>query len=143
MAALTGTNLVANLWKTGQRQIAVGSYTLVGAITNADTLTWDNIMPDGTKTIVGFRFYGQELDTNVTPTLAATIGDENTATGFMTSFTAGSSLAQFTIQGNGAFLGATSTGRDIILVTSGTLGTAAASGTVYVAVEYICGDVTA
>lgn len=144
MAALSGTNVVGNLWKVGEEYTALGAYTLVGAITNADTITWDNILPEGTKTITGFRFYGQELDTNASPTLAAKIGDEIDDDGFVSSFTAGGANAQFVIHGNGAYLNnttATTTGRDIILTTSGTLGTAASSGTVFVAVTYVCGAV--
>lgn len=144
MAALLGTNVVGNLWKVGEEYTAFGVYTLVGAITNADTITWDNILPEGTKTITGFRFYGVELDTNASPTLAAVIGDELDADGFAVSFTAGGANAQFSILGTGAYLNnttATTTGRDVILTTSGTLGTAASSGTVFVSVTYVCGAV--
>lgn len=144
MAALTGTNVVGNLWKVGEQYTALGVYTLVGAITNADTITWDNLLPEGDKTITGFTIYGQELDTNASPTLAIIVGDENDADGYLASATAGSANAQFALRGTGAYLNNTTaktTGRDVIITTSGTLGTAASTGTVFVAVTYVCGAV--
>lgn len=139
MAALTGTITQAGRWQSGMEYTALGAYTLVGAITNADTITFTNLLPANDTQIIAFEVFGQELDTNASPTLALTAGDGTTANGYLTSKTAGDATGQMHLIGDGAFIGASNqASRNVVLTTSGTLGTAASSGTVYVRVRYYC-----
>lgn len=139
MAALTGTITQAGRWCSGMEYTALGAYTLVGSITNADTITFTNLLPANDVIILGFEYFGQELDTNASPTLALTAGDGTDADGYLTSKTAGNANGQLQLEGDGAFIGgSTQTGRDVVLTTSGTLGTAASSGTLFVRVRYYC-----
>lgn len=139
MPALTGTVTQQGRWQSGQEYTALGAYTLVGAITNNDTITFSNILPANDTQIVSLEFFGQELDTNASPTLAVTIGDGTTANGYLISKTGGDATGQLQLIGDGAFIGAsTYASRNIVVTTSGTLGTAATSGTVYVRVRYYC-----
>jgi len=144
MAALTGTNVVANRYEPGREYTALGSYTLAGAIASADTITWTNLLPINGVQILEFRLYGQELDTNATPTATVIVGDATTTNGYLTSKTAGDANGQYQMFGDGAFIGlstgatnATAT-RNVLLTVGGTVATAASTGTVYVMVRYYC-----
>lgn len=143
MPAYTGTNLIPNppKWQAGLQYTAIGSYTLGTTITNADTITWSNILPplDNRVRILGFRLHGQELDTNASPTLAIVVGTTTDTDGYLASKTAGDATGQMQFFGDGAYIGTRQAdSRDIVLTTSGTLGTGAASGTVWISVDYLC-----
>ena len=79
-------------------------YKALELIKNTDTTTYSFVLKhchrisfwsgefstvEGDKTITGFTIYGQELDTNASPTLAIIVGDENDADGYLASATAG------------------------------------------------------
>jgi hypothetical protein len=147
MTALTGTNVLsAPKWQAGLQYTAVGYYTLGGAIVSGDTITWTNILP-GTGNpvkLLGFRVWGQELDTNASPTGTLKIGDANDDDGYLTSKTAGDATGQMQFFGDGAYIGGQTgaasgqASASIIATVGGTLATAASSGTIWIAADYFC-----
>ena len=140
MAALTGTVVQEGRYEPGHEYTAIGSYTLVGAITNADTITWTNLLPAyyaGIQILAVTR-WGQELDTNASPSLVEILGDGSDTDGYITSATSGDATGQFQRLGDGALIGTAPASRNAVLTTSGSLGTAASTGTVWVAIRYYC-----
>lgn len=143
MAALTGTNVISEKYTEGELQTFVGSYTLDGAIASADTITWSSALPNVEGvTIMEVIVFGDELDTNASPTGTLIVGDGTDADGYLASKTAGGAGDQLLYAGDGALIGTVVTGTDIVLTVGGTLATAASSGTVRIKVLYGCGDFT-
>ena len=143
MTALTGTIVVAPRWCSGYEYTAVGSYALGGAIASADTITWTTLLPQYNDVqILGLRFWGQELDTNASPTGTIIIGDGTTTNNYLESLVCGNTAAapaQLDLAGNGVVIGAsTYASKNIVATIGGTIGTAASSGTVWVSVRYYC-----
>lgn len=142
MAALTGTVQVAGKsGSVGRQFVAKGSYTLGGALANADTITWTNLLPDpNTCKVVSGRIYGPELDTNATPTMLFTIGDGTDADGYLLSkggaVTLSNSLAnQLMYEFDGAIICAaagTAESRNVVLTVTAAVATGATSGTIWI-----------
>lgn len=142
MAALVGTVVVSPLWQAGMEYTAKGSYTLVGAIASADTITWSNLLPTNDVVVINATRYGQEFDTNATPTATEIWGDGTDADGYITSKTSGDArTGQLRFDGDGAVIGtSTAAGRSVVCTVGGTVATAAATGTVWVEVTYRCSN---
>mgnify|MGYP001089926673 CR=1 FL=1 len=139
MTALTGTNLVNAHWTEGEELTFLGKYTLAGDIVTADTITWENALPNMNGiTVLSAEVFGDPLDSNATPTATLTLGNEDDADGLVASATIADTLT-----GYGALVGVESTGTSVILTVGGTLATAATTGDeVFVKVTYGCGDFT-
>lgn len=139
MTALVGTIVQEGRWLAGQEFTAVGKYTLVGAIVSGDTITWSNLLPTNDVQVLSVVRYGQELDTNATPTGTEKIGDGTDDDGYLTSKTSGDATGQFQMHGDGAIIGTSDqVGRNVVLTAGGTIATAASTGTVWIAVRYYC-----
>lgn len=139
MTALVGTVVQEGRWLAGQEFTAVGKYTLVGAIVSGDTITWSNLLPSNDVQVLSVVRYGQELDTNASPGGTEIIGDGTDTNGYLESKTSGDATGQFQAHGDGVLIGTSNqAGRDVVLTSGGTIGTAASSGTVWVAVRYYC-----
>lgn len=146
--AYTGTNVVTGKYSPGTVQVALGKYALTGAVVSGDTYTWSSILPTNGITILDFKIYGAELDTDASPTATLKIGDGTDDDGYLTSKTAGDATGQMKFSGDGAFIGkstgatgATATS-NVIGTVGGTVATAATTGTIWIAITYYCyGDV--
>lgn len=138
MTALTGTVVyAAKNGESGQQYAGLGKYTLGGALANADTITWTNLLPKGKFKVLGFKFWGPEIDTNATPTATFTIGDGTDADGYLTTKGGAvglqNSLAdQLSYEGDGALIGTTQEGRNVVLTVTAAVATGATSGTIWV-----------
>lgn len=148
MADVAGTNLVEGLWKTGEQYTAVGKYTVATDL-SSDTLTFSDLLPEGEKTIVDANItLTAEIDSNGSPTgdvelgVAPTDGGTLDADGLIkTQLVSGT--GQLSYNGDGAYIGATTSDRDVV-ATFTALATAVTSGVdIFVKVSYICGDTTA
>lgn len=145
MTAYTQTThkTVGRAGERGQQFEALSSYALTGALVNADTITFSNLLPDPNRfKVVDFEFWSPELDTNATPTTLFTIGDGTDADGYLTSkggaVTLSNSLAgQLFYKGDGAIIGAaagTAASRDVVLTVTAAVATGATSGNLWVKV---------
>lgn len=136
MTALTGTVVrAAKNGGLGEEHTGKGSYTLGGAIASGDTITFSGILGKGEKRIIGFRYYGIELDTNASPTATLIAGSEGDDNGFLTSKTAGGAIiGQLIFFGDGALIDTITDDENVILTVGGTVATAASDGTLYVEV---------
>lgn len=138
MTAYSGTiNTAGRLGEIGRQTIASGSYALTGALVNADTVTWDNVFPNGKFKVISFRYWSPELDTNASPTMTFTIGDETDPDGYLTTIngglpaTAPTNGSQLNYMGNGALLNTTTAGRDVVFTVTAAVATGASSGTLF------------
>lgn len=137
MTAYTGTIAqYGRLGEIGRQTIASGYYTLGAEIEDTDTITWDNVMPNGKFKVIDFEVWGVELDTNATPTATFTIGDETDPDGYLTTkggaITLSNSLAgQLFYKGDGALLNTTTAGRDVVLTMTAATATGASSGKIW------------
>jgi hypothetical protein len=139
MTALVGTITQAGRWQSGMEYTAVGKYTLVGAIVSADTITFTSLLPANDTIIQDFVVYGQEFDTNASPTATLIVGDGTDTDAYLASKTAGDANGQMQFFGDGAAIGTSDqVGRNVVLTVGGTVATAASSGTVWVKVRYYC-----
>lgn len=140
MAAYTGTiSHAGKAGETGQQFECIGSYALTGALVNADTITWPNLLPKAKAKVVSFEFWAPELDTSASPTAVATIGDGTDADGYITTFNLGlpavapANGQQIIAKGNGAIIGTTTqAGRDVVFTVTGVVATGATSGILWV-----------
>lgn len=142
MTALSGTNTTVSRWAAGQTFTAIGTYTLVGAIANADTITWTSLIPAGGVEVQQVNFYGVELDTDASPTATVDVGDGSDADGFIDGVSVGLAAAganQILAKGNGSKIGTVYTSAtDVVATISAAVATAASSGDVRVEVIYNC-----
>lgn len=135
MTALTGTVITpAVVGGLGDEHTAKGKYTLGGAIASADTITFTGLLGKGKKEIVGFKYFGIELDTNASPTGTIIVGTESDDNGLLTSKVAGNANAQLIYLGDGALVDTITDDENLIITVGGTVATAASSGTLYVEV---------
>ena len=144
MAALTGTiETVGKSGELGQQYWCVGTYTLSGALANADTITWTNLFPKGKFKIVKGLFSTPELDTNASPTGTAIIGDGTTTNAYMTTKNLGLAATApangqdivYSMRGAsiGTTFGSTTSLRNVVLTINGVMATSATTGTIEVA----------
>jgi len=139
MTAYTGTNTQVGRWQSGLEYTAVGKYALTGAVVSGDTFTWTDILPANDVQILGFTLYGAELDTNASPTATLIAGDGTDTDAYLASKTPGDANGQMQFFGDGAVIGTSDqASRSVVLTLGGTLGTAASSGTIWIAVRYYC-----
>lgn len=139
--AYTGTVLTTNPapLNAGQEFTTLGYYTLAGSVVTADTYTFANMLPNVSVQILEFKVWGQELDTNASPTATLVGGDGTTTNCYLTSKTAGDATGQMQFLGDGtAITGTAPAGKSIVLTVGGTVATAASSGTVFCSVRYRC-----
>lgn len=140
MAALTGTvTLAGKNGEIGQQYLARGSYTFGAEIEDTDTITWSNILPAGGAKVVGFRVYGQEIDTNATPTATFIVGNTDDTDGYLKTKGGAvglqNSLAgQLFYAGDGDLItsGSIITNRNVVLTMTAATATGASSGTIYI-----------
>lgn len=144
MADVAGTNLVEGLWKTGEQFTVVGKYTVAASL-SGDTLTFSDILPAGVKKIVDAEItMTGALDSDGSPTgdvelgIAPTDGGSLDADGLiLTQLVSGT--GQLSYKGDGAYIGANTTDRDVV-ATFNAQATAVTSGVdVFVKVTYVCG----
>lgn len=129
MTAYTGSIVVApKNGGLGDQHQVVGKITLGATVVSGDTWTISGLLGNGEKKIVSYSEYGQELDTNASPTLTMITGTETDDNGFLTSIVAGGAGAQLNYGGNGALIGTVTSDSDLVITTAGTLGTGAATG---------------
>lgn len=145
MAALTGTNtLKIPPYVPGHVVSVVGTYTLSGALSSADTITWSNIFPDKDVTVLEVAQTTPDLDTSGSATGTINVGDGTDVDGYidgaLMNIPAGDAL-NFTTVGQGALIGTTISGnRDIVATVATAVATGATSGTVTVKATYYCGE---
>jgi hypothetical protein len=144
MADIAGTNLVEGLWKTGEQFTVVGKYDVAESLSE-DTLTFSDILPNGVKKIIDAELtLTGALDSSGSPTgdvelgIAPTDGGSLDANGLiLTQLVSGT--GQLSYKGDGAYIGANTTARDIV-ATFNAQATAVTTGvTVWVKCTYVCG----
>ena len=134
MTALVGTVTIPGKGGlVGVQHTALLEYTLTGALVNADTITWSNVIPNGGATVVDVQLATPELDTNATPTMLFEVGNSDDRDGYILShggaLTLSNSLAdQMSAIGTGALIGTKVTNRDIVLTVTAAVATGATSG---------------
>ena len=147
MTAYTGTiTREGRAGERGMQFIALGKYALTGALVNADTITWSNLLPDPNRfKVIGFRFWSPELDTDATPTATIIVGDGTDTDAYLTTSNVGlpaqapANGYQINLSGNGAAIGAaagTAVSRNVVLTVNGVVATGATTGTLWV--EFVC-----
>jgi len=138
--ALTGTVVVAPQWQPGTIQSSLGTYTLAGSVVTGDTYTFANMLPANDCIVIGFTRWGQELDTNASPTATEIWGDGTDTDAYLTSQVAGNAIGYELFEGNGALIGVSTApaSRNVVGTVGGTVATAAATGTIFVRVTYLC-----
>jgi hypothetical protein len=94
--ARTGTFLIpsasgAPRWQAGYEYTRTGVYTFSDSVVTADTITWTDFFPPLTTGVqlVGFKLWGDELDTHATPTATVIVGDGTDTDAYIKSFTGG------------------------------------------------------
>lgn len=138
MVAYTGSiTIPATNGGLGEDHVVRGEFTFTTEIEDTDTITWSGILGGGDKKIVAFSVFGQELDTNATPTATFTVGTEDDADGLLTTKGGAvglqNSLAgQLVYKGDGALVDATTDDEDIVLTMTAATATGASSGTIFV-----------
>lgn len=138
MTAYTGTVTIAPTnGGLGDDHIVRGEYTFGAEIEDTDTITWTGILGKNDKKVVSFRVFGQELDTNATPTATFTVGTEDDADGLLTTKGGAvglqNSLAgQLLYFGDGALVDTITDDEDIVLTMTAATATGASSGTIFV-----------
>jgi hypothetical protein len=129
-------------WNAGASYKATASYTLASAVETGDSFTFKNILPSPADSvqIVSGKLFGQEFDTNASPTATVIVGDGTDTDGYLSSkVSAADANGQFLAEFDGAFLGGTSqASRDLVVTLGGVVATAASSGTIFIEIEYYC-----
>lgn len=141
MANYTGTVLVkGRAGDLGQQMQALGEFDLAdggAGLADTDTITWTGLLQGSNTKIVGFKFYGVEIDTNATPTATFTIGDGTDADGYLTTKGGAVGLqnslgGQLVYFGDGALIGTEVSGKDVVLTVTEAVATTATTGKIYV-----------
>lgn len=143
IGAASGTLVQSAQWQAGHEYTVLGYYTIGAAIAAADTITWTDALPPLVNAIkpIQFVLWGAELDTNASPTATVIVGDGTDTDAYLASKTAGDANGQMQFFGDGALFSSavgTVAGRNIVLTIGGTVATAAATGTVWIALRYNC-----
>ena len=129
-------------WIPGETVTVSAVATIGTGVVTADTWTATNMLPAQKVQIVGGKFFGQEFDTNASPTATVIIGDGTDTDFYLKSKTAGGAAAVFDVNFDGDGIGGdgTAAGRDVVVTLGGTVATAASSGEIRVEVTYVCHD---
>lgn len=137
MTAYSGTiDIAGKGGELGKQLQATGHYALAGALVNADTIKFANLLPAAGSKVVSLMVVYPELDTDASPTGTWTVGNSDSAAGYCGTQNLGLPVQapvntlQIINIGTGALIGTTVTNRDVIITITGVMATSATTGTI-------------